>query len=285
MSLSRRHFLAGLGALALSGCASASSSTSGARMARQRPKATPGPVMNPADLGLNAVIDLNHHNAIQDLSVAQLYGGLRGVIHKASEGNDWVDPLYVVRRDMAAQAGLLWGGYHFGTRQHSGAEQARFFLQVTQAAPGTLLALDLELNERVPGNSMTLDQAEDFVHAVYAATGRLPLLYVQPAWADGEVAARSGQSLNGAIAEGSILAACDLWLADYRVEPELPSAWAGRSWRFWQYAGDGPMGGQGPFGPLSRSLPGVERCDRNVFAGDEAALTAYWAGEVTARTS
>lgn len=283
MSLSRRHLLAGLGAMALSGCASAPSPSN--RMVRQRPKATPGPVMNPADVGLNAVIDLNHHNAIQDLSMAQLYGGLRGVIHKASEGNDWFDPLYAVRRDMAAQAGLLWGGYHFGTRMHSGAEQARFFLQVTQAAPGTLLALDLELNERVPGNSMTLDQAEDFVRTVYAATGRLPLLYVQPSWADGEAISRYGQSLNGAIGADSALAACDLWLADYRMEPELPSAWAGRSWRFWQYAGDGPTGGQGAFGPLSRTLPGVERCDRNVFAGDEAALTAYWAGEVTARSS
>lgn len=286
MSLSRRHLLAGLGALALSGCASSpprSASFSSAEPTRPpRPKATQGPVNEPEQVGFNAVIDINHHALVESFAVARELGGVRGLFHKASEGNDWADPVYQARRQMAADAGLYWGAYHFGTRMHPGAEQAQFFLQVTQPTPGTLLVLDLELNERAPGNSMTLSQAEDFVRTIEAATGRLPLLYVQPKWADGEVVARSGQSLQGAIQPGMALAACDLWLADYRQEPELPTAWTGKSWRFWQYAGDGGAGGQGPFGPLSRAVPGIDHCDRNVFNGDEAMLAAYWGGQTMA---
>ncbi len=40
------------------------------------------------------------------------------------------------------------------------------------------------LNEGDPSNSMTLDQAEAFVQAVAGATGRLPLVYVHPNWAN-----------------------------------------------------------------------------------------------------
>jgi len=288
--LSRRQMMMGLAALSLSGCASPPPRMASrpyepqpqtlppSRQTSLRRKATQGPVSNPSDYGLDGIIDLNHHSAIQDFTIARQQGGLRAVIHKASEGNDWLDPLYASRRRMAEQAGLWWGAYHFGTRQHSGEEQATAFLSAAQPGPQTLLVLDLELNERIPANSMTLPQAEQFAAAVLAATGRLPLLYVQPSWADGEANLRFGQSLGGAITPGSLLAGCDLWLADYRQEPELPAAWAGRGWRFWQYAGDNGPGGAGPFGPLSRSMPGVDRCDRNVFRGDDLALGRYWTG-------
>lgn len=283
--ISRRQMLMGLATLSLGGCASsprsggsASYGYGAAPVQDFRRKATNGPVSNPSQVGLDGIIDLNHHSNVSDFTLASQAGTLRAVIHKASEGNDWFDPLYAQRRVMAAQAGLWWGAYHFGTRMHSGAEQARAFLGAAQPDGETLLVLDLELNERVPGNSMTLSQAEDFVATIMAATGRLPLLYVQPSWADGQVNRRTGQSLGGAIQPGSLLAGCDLWLADYRQEPELPAAWAERGWRLWQYAGDGGPGGSGPFGPLSRAVPGVDRCDRNVFGGDVAALAAYWSG-------
>jgi lysozyme len=84
--------------------------------------------------------------------------------------------------------------------------------------------------------------------------------------------------LGGSITPQSILAGCELWLADYRVEPELPMAWASRGWRLWQYAGDDVRGGGGPFGPLSRAVEGVDRCDRNLFAGDLPSLYQFWTG-------
>ena len=78
-----------------------------------------------------------------------------------------------------ALAGLLWGGYHFGTRQYSGVEQARVFLSAAQPGPSTLLALDVEPNERNPRNTMQVSQAEAFVQTIYQATGRLPLVYLR----------------------------------------------------------------------------------------------------------
>jgi len=238
-----------------------------------RPKATLGPVMNPADFGLDAVIDISHLNQVTDFSAANQASNVQGVLHKASEGVDWQDPAYPWRRSQAEAAGLLWGAYHFGTHLRSGSEQAAAFLAAAQPGPTTLLALDLELNGRNPANSMTLPQAEDFVRAIWQATGRLPLLYVAPSWADGEVHARSGRGLGAAITNRSILSQCDLWLADYRIEPELPRSWGDRGWRLWQYAGD-----SGPFGPLSRSIVGVDVCDRNLFRGDSLALGRYWSG-------
>lgn len=266
----RRDLLASGLALGLAACASEP-----ARVVRPpRPKATPGVVDEPALAGLNAVIDLHHANTVKSFAAARESSGVLAVIHKASEG-DWQDPRYEERRAEALAAGLLWGAYHFGTRQHPGRDQARMFLAAARPDPATLLVLDLEANVRAPGNSMRLDAAEAFVREIADTTGRLPLLYTHPAWADGE--AMSGQSLGGAVEPGSILAACDLWLADYRYEPELPRAWEAKGWRLWQYAGDDAVNG-GPFRDRSRSVRGVERCDRSVFAGGRDQLYGWWTG-------
>ncbi len=279
--LSRRAVLAGLAAAGLAGCAAPPPAAYPPAAVRPstslgpRPKATPGLVDDPALLGLNAVIDIHHANAVRSFTQARLDSGIAAVFHKASEG-DWLDPRYDERRAMAESAGLLWGAYHFGTRQHPGAVQARIFLAAARLDAATLPVLDLELNERAPGNSMEIGAAEDFVREVLAATGRLPLLYVHPAWADGETL--RGRSLGGAITAGSILAACDLWLADYRFEPELPRAWSGRGWRMWQYAGDDANSG-GPFRDRARQVMGIDRCDRSVFAGGRDALVRYWTAE------
>ncbi len=225
--------------------------------------------------GLNAVIDLSHVDPVTDFAAARAYSAIRGVIHKATEGVGWVDPMYAQRRRLAEEAGLLWGAYHFGTYEFSGADQARAFLDVAQPGPETLLALDLELNEPHPGNTMDLDRAEDFVLTVERTTGRLPLLYVFPAWANGLPVAGSSRTLGGAIRPGSVLAACDLWLADYRLIPHLPSAWAGRGWRLWQYGGVNGAGG-GPYRQYAFTVAGVGRCDRNIFPSSVVALEQFW---------
>jgi lysozyme len=227
---------------------------------------------------LDAVIDINHSCVVTDFAAVRNRGSILAVVHKASEGGDWLDPLYGVRRPQAEAAGLLWGAYHFGTRQYSGAQQAAAFLAAVQPGPATLMALDLEPNERHLANTMDIARAEDFVQTIYQATGRLPLVYTHPAWANGRPYGRAGANLGGAIGPHSILARCDLWLADYRMQPELPWAWANRGWRLWQYAGDDVRGGGGPFGSLSRAVGGVDRCDRNLFGGDASALYRFWTG-------
>ncbi|MEI9963689.1 MAG: GH25 family lysozyme [Caulobacteraceae bacterium] len=49
---------------------------------------------------LNAVVDLSHHNGTVDLGKAKAAGVL-GVIHKASQGLQSVDPAYAANRKKA----------------------------------------------------------------------------------------------------------------------------------------------------------------------------------------
>ena len=135
-----------------------------------------------ATRGLDAVIDLSAHTTVSDFRLVRA-SNILAVIHKASEGDFYADPMCAERRSQAEAAGLLWGTYHFGKGDSPGAQQAAFFLDSSRPSRGTLLALDFEPNEGDPSNSMTLEQAEAFVQAVASATGRLPLVYVHPTWA------------------------------------------------------------------------------------------------------
>ena len=266
--LARRRLLAGfagLSGLSLAGCGSRSAAPSG--------YAPPGGSWSPKVAGLDAVIDISHNVRVSDFRQVREAGQL-AVIHKATEGGDWVDPSYASRQAQAVQAGLLWGAYHFGTRQYSGARQAQSFLATVRPTPRTLLALDYEVNDPNPRNTMTLPQAEEFVRVVQQQTGRLPLVYTHAAWADGEQRGKGGvRSLP--IQAGSLLSRCDLWLADPREEPRLPQAWEGRGWKFWQYATD-ESDANAAHGTVSRAIPGITHCDRNLFNGDTSALYRYW---------
>jgi lysozyme len=230
-----------------------------------------------ARAGLDAVIDISHNVTVTDFNAVRRQSNIMAVLHKATEGGDWVDPSYGPRRPQAEAAGLLWGAYHFGTRQFSGVQQAKIFLAAVRPTPTTLLALDFEPNDPNPRNTMTLLQAEAFVLTVQQATGRLPLLYTRSAFADGKPSGRSRVGLREPINQRSIVSRCDLWLADYRDEPQVPMAWADRGWRLWQYAGDDSED-KAAYGTVPRSVAGVSHCDRNVFAGDAAALQRYWLG-------
>ena len=115
------------------------------------------------------------------------------------------------------------------------------------------------------------------MRAVHQATGRLPLVYTHPTWANGGLSGRRRISLGGAVSPDFVLARCDLWLADYREEPEVPYAWAHRGWRLWQYVGN-ETESDAAYGSVPRAVPGVSHCDRNMFAGDEAALYRFWKG-------
>lgn len=226
-----------------------------------------------ASQGLDAVIDISRGVNVADFRQVRR-SGILAVIHKASEGGDYLDTACAARRPQAEAAGLLWGTYHYGTGGASGAQQAAFFLAASRPGPKTLLALDLEANENNPRNSMRLDQAETFVQAVAEATGRLPLVYVHPIWANGDPLPNSGLSFGARITPDSILARCDLWVADYHDLPEVPLAWERRGWRLWQYAAD--ESARHPAYGATTIVAGISHYDRNLFRGDETELYRFW---------
>jgi lysozyme len=270
--ISRRNVLSGLAAASTAGC-SARQPPRQASVAPAPPQQIPPAEYPPAEYpiapapprravqGLDAVVDLSAHSTVSDFRQVRA-SNILAVIHKASEGDFYADPACAERRSQAEAAGLLWGTYHFGKGDSPGAQQAAFYLESTQPGPKTLLALDFEPNEGDPSNSMTLEQAEAFVEAVGSATGRLPIVYVHPTWA------------NSRVMPDSILARCGLWVVDYHDSPQIPRAWATSKWRLWQYASDNYAGRRAR--GHTRIVQGLDRCDRNLFNGNVAALYRFW---------
>lgn len=202
----------------------------------------------------NAVVDLSHHERKPDFTRARATG-LRGVIHKATQGTRFVDPTYASRRAAAVSAGLLWGAYHFGVGVGGdGAAQAEHFLEVATPGPEDVLVLDLESNPA--GKSMSLDEARAFVLRVEAVAGRPPGLY-------------GGVYLKRKLGRASdpVLGRCWLWIAQYTRKPTIPPAWD--RWTFWQYT-------DGKAGLLPYRVDGIGPCDRDLFDGSEAELIAFW---------
>ncbi|HEU4626232.1 MAG TPA: glycoside hydrolase family 25 protein [Steroidobacteraceae bacterium] len=207
----------------------------------------------------NAVIDLSHHNTVTSFErVAN--AGIRGVIHKATQGTRFVDPTFASRRKQVRDAGLLFGAYHFGTAG-SGTDQAEHLLSV--AGADTLLILDLEGNPQ--GFDMALEEAEEFVSHIAAQTGRFPGLY-------------SGHTIKEMLSAAGIrdprqtvLSQCWLWIAQYGPAPLIPTIWS--RWTLWQYT-------DGAAGNPPHEVDGVGRCDRDQFNGTEEELRAFWENRV-----
>jgi lysozyme len=203
-------------------------------------------------LGLNAVIDISHHNGNVDFFKLKA-AGILGVIHKATQGAVASDPTYAQHRSAALAAGLLWGAYHFGT-DSDGVEQAVNFLNVVGDVAGTLMALDFETNPTGP--SMSLEEARAFVTHINTATGRYPGLY-------------SGHDIKAALGSGtdSVLGNCWFWLAQYGPTAVVPQNWS--TWKLWQYT-------DGAIGPDPTEISGVGRFDRDLFNGTADELRAFW---------
>ena len=204
---------------------------------------------------INSVIDISHHQGPNIDFGKVKAAGVVGVIHKATGGTNYQDPMYAGNRQSALAAGLLWGAYHWGTGDASGADQAQYFLDYAQPDAQTLLALDYEPNVSGPnrlGPDMTPQLATDFVNAVQGSQGRFPVLY-------------TGMAMAGHFPN---LPDCPLWWARYAPQPAgIPATWP--TWTLWQYT-DGAHGNQ------PHTVDGIGACDRDQFNGDLAGLQRLW---------
>ncbi len=201
---------------------------------------------------INVVVDLSHHNGSVDLAKAKT-AGMLGIIQKATQGEDFVDPTFAVNRRKAGDAGLLFGAYHFGVGG-DGEAQADHFLETAGTAPATLRVLDFENNPQ--DESMTLEQARAFVGRVFEQTGIWPGLY-------------SGHFIKQLLGDQKdpVLQNCWLWLAQYGPKAVVPATWT--TWTMWQYT-------NGALGPEPHEVAGIGRCDRDKFNGSEAGLRKLW---------
>lgn len=203
---------------------------------------------------INAVVDLSHHNANPDFAKAA-QSGILGVIYKASQGQSGVDTTFKGAETKARAAGLMWGAYHFGTGS-DGVKQAQNFLRQINDPAKTLMVLDFEPNPTGP--SMTLDEARAFITHVHSETGQYPGFY-------------SGHYIKQLLGNASdpLLAQCWFWLAQYGPTAVVPKCWP--TWTMWQYT-------DGMINPDPQGVPGIGKCDRDRFNGDEAGLRRLWPG-------
>jgi lysozyme len=197
---------------------------------------------------LNAVIDLSHHNIVTSFQQIKS-AGIIGIIHKATQGSHFVDAEYDNHRLSAHSAGLLFGSYHFGSHGDPNG-QADHYLDV--AAANELIVLDFEPNS-IDG-TMTLAEAETFVTRINDKTGRFPGLYSGESFINNELGTNTS----------TVLKECFLWIAKFSAgRPRVPPAFP--TFTLWQYT-------DGSAGPQPHTVPGVGRCDRNTFNGDDAGL-------------
>ncbi|MDR4308398.1 glycoside hydrolase family 25 protein [Chelatococcus sambhunathii] len=201
----------------------------------------------------NGVIDVSHHNRIEDFARLRR-AGIVAVIHKATEGATFRDPLYRERREAARAAGLRFGSYHFSSGVSVEA-QVENYLAHADPRDDELVCLDWE--ESFSGRDMPLAEAEEFVTLIEARLGRPPVIY-------------GGRHLRERLVgvERSALSRCPLWYARFAPEPKgVPPLWD--RWTFWQYT-------DGASGPEPHEVAGIGPCDRDLFNGTEAEFYARW---------
>ena len=73
--------------------------------------------------------DISHYQESVDFEAAYNDGNLRFVYIKATEGLDYLDPLFSDHYTSATDAGFVRGGYHFAHGDESATDQAHFFAE------------------------------------------------------------------------------------------------------------------------------------------------------------
>jgi len=199
-----------------------------------------------------AVVDLSHWDEVDSFEDAKS-DSVVGIIHKATESNNYFDPTYNQRKKDALAAGLLWGAHHF-LRPGNMKEQAQYF--VSKVGKNLdLYAADHE------DEGVSLDDLKTFLREVKRLTGKSPIIY-------------SGHVLKEQLGDrrDSELSQYRLWLAQYTSgRPSWPKAtWP--QWWLWQYTEHGECDG----------IPGDSEgnLDLNKYAGTKQQLIDEWCKEV-----
>src|SRR5256886_1716490 len=222
------------------------------------------------------VVNLSHYDLMRPDFTAMKSEGVVGVIHEATYPRFDRDAQYAARQQAAAQAGLLWGAYHYADATDP-VRQADHFLSVVSGAwsqadsvsrpAGVLLVLDFEKNGHYPGGTMRADQAVAFVERIRERTGEYPGLY------SGEYHLR--QVLNSpkvTTAQRAMLTKGWLWIANYHYEPRATAPWD--FWHLWQHCGDGKC--HLPRAAYPTSVANIRKAERNIFRGSRSALEDFW---------
>lgn len=172
-------------------------------------------------------IDISHWQNFPDFEEVAA-SGVRGVIHKATEGSSYIDPNRAENCANALKAGLAVATY-FWIKPGDGAAQAAFYLSVIDAQEGERVVIDYE------ESGCTLTTLKDAVQALLDYGRNL------------KITVYSGhlikEQLNGR--DDFLATHTDLWLAQYTSD-ESSISWESDTWpqwSLWQYSETGTIPG------------------------------------------
>lgn len=187
------------------------------------------------------IVDVSVNQAVDTDWDKVKAAGVDGVIVKATEGVDYVDPHFYSHVLRASQAGLQVMAYHYlrvrsAIEQDSTAQIREFCKTVQSAGLPARVAIDCETAEN--GEAHAAEWISAIRPAVIEATVQMcvaPMIYTSR----GEWVSMGGVIL----ATASDLSACPLWLAAYNDHPIAPAPWEPDGWTFHQYTGTGRVDG------------------------------------------
>jgi lysozyme len=215
---------------------------------------------------ITGIVDIHNADGRRDLGVAAR-GGIVALIHKVTEGRDFIDRGVVRAMADAREAGLLTGLYHYanGTDPNT---QADHFLRVVEPYPDALLVLDCEDNARSSFGTMTARGAAAFARRVFEVRKRWPVFYSFTSFI---------RAMRFDDESRAVLARCPLWQAQYGERPAAPASSVWSKIDLWQYTNgaDGPR----DVARYPRTVPGFARPaqDRSAWFGTLDELRAWWA--------
>ncbi|MFD3191860.1 GH25 family lysozyme [Sedimentitalea sp. HM32M-2] len=153
---------------------------------------------------------------------------------KATEGGDFLDPMFRDHWRGARRAGVRRGAYHYYYFCRPAEEQARWFIRnVPRVADALPHVLDMEWNPHSPTCRLRPDgakvraEAERFLSILQAHYGRRPVLYTT---VDFFRETDIGRLKN-----------TEFWLRSVAGHPR--QVYPGAFWTFWQYTGTGIVPG------------------------------------------
>jgi lysozyme len=192
-------------------------------------------------------IDISRHQGVINWKKVGELKKVDFVYVKATEGRDYVDPLFRKNREAAKKNGIKTGAYHFYSLHRPGVLQADHFLRIVPPGSNDLLpAVDLEFElkgKRPPEKKRFRQELAAFDKKIRAAYGHSPVYYLND---DFYRYYFTGQTVNN-----------PLWIRGIFHKPGIMKE---NGWMFWQYSDFGRVEGIGV------------RVDLNVFNGNRRAF-------------
>jgi lysozyme len=174
-----------------------------------------------------------------DIDWASVYrAGVSFAFIKATEGGDFLDPMFKDHWRESKRAGVRRGAYHYFYFCRPAEEQARWFIRnVPRDSSALPHVLDMEWNHMSPTCRLRPDgetvrrEADRFLDILEAHYGRRPLVYTTvDFFADTGIGRLRGT---------------EFWLRSVAGHPR--QVYPGAFWTFWQYSGTGLVPGvKGP---------------------------------------